>query len=153
MKRCFVKILYRIIPCNRFLKQICIKQNDSCDYCNSQDQDTIEHFLLYCPKVQALWSQFCSWFDREANIDLKVSPEEYLLGVLYTRHNVKVVNTLILYFKFYVYRQKLFYNCDLKLLSLLSEVKNKIKTEKLMCTIQHKDSHFNKWKSILLALG
>lgn len=88
------KILYRIIPCNQYLKQLRNKEHDCCDYCN--DQDTIVHFLYNCQKVQSPWSQFCSWFERETQINLKVSPQEYLLGVTCNRHNVKVVNTLLL---------------------------------------------------------
>lgn len=75
-----------------------------------------------------------------------------MLGVTRNRHNVKVVNTLILYFKFFIFRQKLFHNCEISLLSLLAEVKMKIKTEKLIYTMQNKPSQFDGWKNILLAL-
>lgn len=107
------KILYRIIPCNQYLKQLRIIQSDSCNYCDGQD--TIEHFLFNCPKVQNLWTHFCAWFDRETQIDLTVSLEEYLLGVTCSRHNIKVVNTLILYFKFFVYIDK---NCSTTVISI-----------------------------------
>lgn len=145
------KILYRIIPCNCYLKQLRIKENDICNYCNTQD--IIQHFLYDCPRVQSLWSQFCSWFNRETHIDLNVSPEEYLLGVTHSHYNLTVVNTLLLYFKFFFHRRKLFHNCGLNLVSLLAEVKTKITSEEMICKIQNKNHHFDKWKSILLALG
>lgn len=122
-----------------------------CDYCNNQD--TIIHFLYECPKVQNLWVQFSTWFETQTNVNLNVSPQEYMLGMVTNRNNVRVINTLILYFKFFVFRQKLFHNCELNLLALLAEVKSKITTEKFICTAQNKASHFDSWKDILHALG
>ncbi len=43
------RILHRIIPCNTWLHNIKIKDNDSCDYCSGVDD--ILHFFKKCPKV------------------------------------------------------------------------------------------------------
>lgn len=137
-----LKVLYRIIPCNHYLKTLRIRDSDSCSYCN--DPDTIEHFLYDCPRVQQLWSQFRSWFDNETNIDITVSRKEFFLGVLSPRRNVKVI---------FVHRQKLVHNCEISLVSLLAEIKSKLRVEKIVCTLQNKTHHFDKWDNILLALG
>lgn len=146
-----IKILYRIVPCNQYLQRLRIKGNDKCDYCN--ETDTLEHFLYYCAKVQTLWLQFRSWFERETHIHLDVSPKEYFFGVKHPSPNVKVINTLLLYFKFYVHRQKLFHECELNILSLLAEIKTKLRAEKMVCAIQNRNHNFDKWKNILAPLG
>lgn len=92
---------------------------------------------------------FCTIVPKRAQI----SPMQYFLGVRPSCSNSKVINALTLNFKFYIYRQKLFHNCELNILSLLAEVKTKIRTEKLICAIQNKNLHFDKWKNVLLSLG
>lgn len=64
------KILNRILPCHKFLQQICIKPSDSCDQFGRSD--SIIHFLLECPSVQSflasdmqlVWSSRRSAFGR-----------------------------------------------------------------------------------------
>lgn len=74
-----LKILYRIILCNLFLKNIRICLDDICSY--RDGIDSIEHFLYDCDKVQLLWSNFCSWTLRELNLDINVLPEHFFLGL------------------------------------------------------------------------
>lgn len=146
-----LKILYRIIPCNHYLKNIRIRENDLCSYCNCTD--SVEHFLFECIKVQQLWSNLSSWIHRELNLEFEVSPKQFFLGVTSPGGNAKVINSMILYFKYYVHRQKLFHNGEMSLVSFLGELKMKLRTERLTCALQNKLHLFNKWNEILGALG
>lgn len=146
-----LKILYRIIPCNYFFKNLHIRETDICSYCDGVD--SVEHFLYECNKVRHLWLQLCSWFHRELNIDIEVLQSQYFLGLPPTHKNCKIINSLILYFKYYVHRQKLFHDCEMCVTSLLAEIKLKIKTEKPSCALQNKTHLFNRRDDIMNALG
>lgn len=44
------KILNRIIPCNSYLKQLRLKEDEACNFCN--ELDSVVHFLFLCPLVK-----------------------------------------------------------------------------------------------------
>lgn len=51
------KVLHRIVPCNKFLANIRIKQDSTCTFCN--DSDTIQHFFMECRDTQRFWNSLC----------------------------------------------------------------------------------------------
>jgi hypothetical protein len=53
------RILHRILPCNKWLSDIKIKDSPPCDYCN--ETDTIQHYILYCDKVNTFWKYILNW--------------------------------------------------------------------------------------------
>lgn len=97
----------RFLPCNQFLRNIRIKREDTCTFC--PEVDTIEHFLFTCPIVTAFWKEVTSWFAREADVQLQVSPRAFLFGVPDSLPQAKVINFVMLFAKFFIYRQKLFH--------------------------------------------
>lgn len=94
------RISHRIIPCNKFLKNIRIRDDDKCSYC--QDQDSIQHFLFLCPMTKTFWDKICQWFFKETDLQLDMSMRSYLFGVAVNRPQDKVVNFLLLFLKFYI---------------------------------------------------
>lgn len=64
-------VIQRILPCNKFLYNITIRQTDTCSFC--QSSDNIEHFLYHCPKTKSFWDSECRWMDREADIQIAFS--------------------------------------------------------------------------------
>lgn len=52
------KVLHRIIPCNKYLANIRIKQINTCAFCD--EVDTVQHFLHECDIVKSFWSQVCN---------------------------------------------------------------------------------------------
>lgn len=95
-----------------------MKETDICSYCDNVD--SVEHFLYECTRVQQIWVQLVAWFRRQLNIDIDVSQDHFFLGLPSSCKNFRIVNSLILYFKYYVHREKLFHNCEMSLTSLLS---------------------------------
>lgn len=63
------RLIHQIIPCNKFLKNIKIRQLDACDSCGSPD-DT-EHFLLLCPNIQHFLKSILDWLAQ--NVDFHYS--------------------------------------------------------------------------------
>lgn len=145
------RLIHRFLPCNKFLNNIKIKRNDTCSFC--PDSDTIEHFIFLCPLVQTLWKDIVQWFDRETDLQLNVSLRAYLFGVPKDTPQAKVINFLLIFVKFYVYRQKLFHQGSLSLIHVLQELRARLQVEKYLTTIENKPSHFNRWRRIFNALG
>ncbi len=53
------KALHRVIPCNKWLYNIKIKDCEICEYCNKVDD--IVHFFLKPLKVRDFWNE--NWFE------------------------------------------------------------------------------------------
>lgn len=145
------RIVHRFLPCKRYLKNIRIRADDICSFCPSVD--TIDHFLFECPIVQTFWKEIVEWFDREADIQLSVSLRAFLFGVPNTVPQAKIINFVLLFTKFFVYRQKLFHQGSLCLLHFLKELRLRLQVEKYLNTIEDKRHLFGKWQRIYTALG
>lgn len=145
------RIVHRFLPCNKFLQNIRIKRDDQCDFC--QASDTPEHFLFWCPIVQAFWKEVTAWFDNQVDVQLNISLRAFLFGIPNTAPQAKVVNFLVLFFKFYIYRQKLFHQGSLSLIHVLRELRLRLQVEKHLTTLEGKKEHFKKWQRLYTALG
>lgn len=145
------RLIHRFIPCNVFLKNIRIKRDDKCSFCPASD--TIQHFLYTCPVVQVFWKQILSWFFREADIRLDISLRSFLFGVPSGVPHERVINFILLFTKFYIYRQKLFHQASLDLTQFLKEFRLRLQVEKFITTRDNKQSLFTNWRRILTALG
>lgn len=75
------RITHRTIPCNRYLSNIRIKQDDSCSYCEPPVSDTIQHFFFSCTKVTTFWDSVTLWLATQANFHFTITEEHFLLGV------------------------------------------------------------------------
>lgn len=145
------RLCHRIIPCNRYLKNIRLRPDDKCSYCS--DQDSIQHFLFLCPETNTFWNSICTWLATEVGIQIDMSSRSYLFGVTINRPQDKMVNFLLLFVKFYIYRQKLFHRGQLCLLQLLRELRSRLSIERYLTTLENKPDRFNPWKKIYQALG
>lgn len=145
------RVVHRFVPCNKFLKNIRITRDDTCSFCPSQD--TIEHFLFACPVVVSFWKKVVDWLDREADININVSKRAFPFGIPENTPQAKVINFLLLFAKFFVYRQKLFHQGDLNFIHFLQDLRKRLQVEKYINTIENKQGHFRKWARIYAALG
>lgn len=146
------KILNRILPCNAYLKQLRIREDDSCSFC--KQADTIEHFLFLCPRVQGFWGNVCAWFGNSVDLQLQhIDAKEFVFGTDTASRWGKIVNFITLQVKHFVHRQKLFHHGDLRLIHFLQELKVKLKCEKFLSYQEGKSARFRKWQAILAALG
>lgn len=146
------KVINRVIPCNSYLKQLRIRENDLCSFCNKPD--SIAHFLFLCPIVQGFWANVCAWFSNQVNLQLQdIETKEFVFGTDIGTSKGKIINFILLQLKFFVHRQKLFHQGDLRLTHFLQELKAKLRCEKLNSLQEGKGAKFKKWGAIFLALG
>lgn len=145
------RLIHRFIPCNRYLCNIRIRTDDTCSFC--QAVDTIQHFLFECQMVQAFWSKIVAWFDREVDLDINVTMKDFLFGVSDTQPNAKVMNFVLIFTKFFIYRQKLFHRGSLEMLHFLREFRTRLQVEKYLTTLEGKQQQFRRWNGIYSALG
>lgn len=146
------KILDRILPCNKYLKQLRIRDTDTCSYCSQID--SIPHFLFNCPGVQSFWSNICDWFEKNMDIRMKaITLRDFICGVNPNYNKHKIIGFVILLAKHFIHRQKLFHQGKLALLHFLQELKAKLQCEKFILRQTGKATKFKKWEPLLIALG
>lgn len=145
------KVLLRLITCNKYLKTIRVKENNTCISCS--EVDTLEHFLFLCPRVQTFWNGITQWLAREANLHITITVEEYIFGFPCHSPKDRVINAIILHSKFYTYRQNLYHNGTLSVLHFLQELRKKLHTEDFLCQLENKQAKFRGWRKIYNALG
>lgn len=146
------KVVNRILPCNKFLKQIRIKSSDVCDLCGQEDN--ISHFLFECLTVRTFWKSLCRWFEGVECLALDtLSPKRYVFGVPRTFPKASVVNFILMNTKFFIYRQSLFHGGSLDLMHWLRELKLKLLVEKQISCSEGKAHRFGRWTKILQSLG
>ena len=106
-----------------------------CQFC--KETDTITHFFLKCPIVKAFWKSFLLWWNRLEEIiiplDSEVLEETILFGFQIKDDILSVFNYCALYGKYYIYRQRLFYENKIDFYQYLIELKHKLKIEKMIC--------------------
>lgn len=146
------KIMNRVIPCNKFLKQIRIKSTDSCELCGLED--SLLHFFFECTTVKGFWASLCAWFDRVENLALaNLSPRHFMFGVPRSHYKEKMVNFILMNTKFFIFRQRLFHGGKLEILQWLREFKVKLLMERHINLSEGRPRLFGKWAAILEAIG
>jgi hypothetical protein len=126
------KIIHRLITCNRKLFKMKLKDSPLCSYCDQED--SICHFFLFCPKVKDFWHSFFSWWNRLGEIQIPYSGEEFILFGYQQKEDVfNVLNYCILHAKFFIYKQRLFHSNKLDLYEFLVELKFKLQIEHSIC--------------------
>lgn len=145
------RVIHRVVPCNKFLKNIRIRSSDECSFC--PQPDTIQHFLVQCPRTKSFWDNVSEWLDRETGIQLHVSVRTRLFGVPATHPQARVINFLLMFIKFYIYRQKLFHEGAFSTIHLLRELQTRLRVEKYITALDNKQHKFNMWTRLYAALG
>lgn len=145
------RVIHRTLPCNKYLSNLLIHPVDTCTFC--QDSDTIEHFLYHCPQTKALWANVCAWMDREVDVQLSVSVRAVLFGIPDDAPDSRVVNFLLLFVKFYIYRQKLFHSGSFSMVQLLRELRTRLQVEQFLTTLENKRHRFRIWSRLYNALA
>lgn len=147
------RIIHRVIPCNRFLCNIRIKQEDHCSFCDPPVTDTLQHFFFSCPLAASFWASVRQWLETQVNVHIEMMEREYMFGVPKEVPQARMFNLLALTVKHFIYRQKLFHNAALDLTHFLRELRVKLGMEKLLCTQEKKPAKFRQWARIYSALG
>ena len=143
------KVIHRILVCNKYLSNIRVKNSPVCTYCDGQN-DTIEHFLVKCPPVGYFWKSVFKWLNLVVKVDTTgVGECDLLFGLTQKRSNRDVLNLVLLKAKYYIYRQRLYHNCQLDILEWLKEFKMSLLSEQYICNLENKSKKFVKWMKVL----
>ena len=91
MDRCIVyKFLHEILPTNKRLKQMRIKNDSKCNYCS--DEDSLMHKFYHCHKIRNSVNWLTKFIEDVCNIKINNMSEYLMLDFPYI--NRKMVNTL-----------------------------------------------------------
>ena len=114
--------------------------------------DTIVHFFLYCPKIEAFWKSFFLWWNKVD--DLRISPncehleESILFGFQIEGGIFDVLNYCILVAKFYIYKQRLFTENNIDLYTFLVQLKYRLRILYNICKHSNTLDKFEKYQSL-----
>ena len=146
------KIFHRIIACNNYLKNIRVKDDPKCNYCD-EPKDTIIHFFVTCPKVVRFWNSVLRWLNVTVGVDTShVTECEQILGLSKVGKDSDMINMVLLRARFFIYRQRLFHKCNLDILQWLLELKHSLLCEEYICKIGNRLNKFRKWQKLLNVL-
>jgi len=143
------RLIHRIIPCNKWLNNIKIKDSPACDFCDKIDD--LPHFFLQCPEVKLFWKYWFNWWERISEIYIRNNPnmpELILFGFPGTIDIIHVLNFCILYTKYYIYIQRLYNKNKLDLYTCLVQLKYALKIEHDICLNQNSEKNFEKFNII-----
>jgi hypothetical protein len=143
------RINHRIIPCNEWLYNIKIKNNNICNFCNQTDN--IQHFFIHCPKNKLFWKTWSKWWNdiSKTNISNCNNTEECILFGFDGKDDlIQALNYSVLIAKEYMYLQKLTNDNKIDFLTYLPILKNKLVIEKLICEKENKLYKFQKYNFI-----
>lgn len=132
-------ILSRTLPCNNLLRQYRIQTNDKCNWCDNVDD--VVHFLVTCTKCASLWSKIFQWLKyNELISSTNISNLNIVLGLFvgFNRVQRKLINTVCMFTKFFVYRQKLYHEGVCLYEQWYTEFKNRILREKFILKLKPK---------------
>lgn len=146
------KVLHRIIPCKHYLMSIRLVPNDLCAFCPGRD--TLVHFLYGCPNTKLLWRKISNWIGKAKGPDLsRLTTRDILLGVPPKHRAARTINFISMFTKHFIHRQKLFHAGNLCLIEWLADLKKRLLSERYICALEGKPSHFARWVRILQELG
>jgi hypothetical protein len=114
------RLLFNLIPCNKYLKQIKRSDTDICADCLIVDD--LPHYFCNCQQIRIFWNNFKLWWEKINEVKIVLSNKIILLGVTENIAKNELINACIILAKWHIYKKKLdnsailFYNylCDLR---------------------------------------
>ena len=139
-----LKLVHRILNCNKKIFYMKIKASPQCSYCDGIDD--ISHFFFHCPTVQHL----CFFVLRNVeyeDVNFPYYPNVYdiLFGVSSMNGGHKVLNFCILHVKYYIYKQRLFNENTMSLREIRNDIRYKLDIEKKICANEDKQVDYEKY--------
>ena len=141
------KFLHRRIATNDYLCKIGVKQTPLCNFCENDGQSLI-HLFYKCERVKQFWNEVHSWMQEQGMTDsVNFSMLDVCFGIWSRGHELS--NTLILYGKHFIYRQK-YQGKQLIFQLFKKEIMNLEKVEKIIALRKGNLSfHFKKWQTLI----
>ena len=99
------RINQRIIGTNWLLNKIDNNNNPNCSFCNNETE-SIEHLFWDGEHIKTLFQLFLQTI-RNKNIELKLTKQNFILGIFHNLNKNRINNVIIIWIKYYIYKTKL----------------------------------------------
>ena len=123
------RIIHRILPCNSWLNNIGVSDTNLCKYryCDSNDIDNIQHFLIHCKLTFKFWQNFKQWWNtlNIENFDPFEKEEYIIFGPHIINNTTLVINFCLILGKLYIYSSKV-HQKQISFLNYLIVLKEKL---------------------------
>jgi hypothetical protein len=102
------KLIHRILAVNHNLKKWKRIESDKCDQSDCDEIDTIDHFIYSCHTSLKLWQSILLWWKNSFNFSIPITVLEIIFGIPNENNDqvINLLNTVILYGKYYIYTLK-----------------------------------------------
>jgi hypothetical protein len=124
------KLIFRIVNCRKKLFDWNLTIDKNCPICKVED--SIQHFFIECNPVRQFWRNLIDWWNNKDFIFIDPYREELRENLLFGFLNIdnwyRVLNFVIVYAKWYIYKSKLVNN-NVYLTVFLKDLKLNIKNE------------------------
>ena len=102
-----LRIIYRVIPTNRFLFIRKIKEDSVCEMCNTEEED-LKHMFYTCPFIKTFWDDLQTRLIQNCDniINLQFSEELVFFGTKKFMYTDNVFDLIVLCAKYYIYSLK-----------------------------------------------
>lgn len=139
-------ILHRAIFTNSRLFKANLSGTILCSFCNTHSE-TIEHLFYFCVKTRNLYLRLSHWINEYTNIEVDVTPNNFLFGIESSTVNNLALNNLILLAKRFVYVERSRGSTDLNFSGLKNYIKHRVAIEQLSSNSSGTDTFRKKWQN------
>ena len=140
------EIINRTLTTNLRISKWNEQVSPKCSYCK-EEQETILHLLVRCPKIEKLWTILVKWVKYFYKTEIVITPQTIVLNN-YQGKAKEMVNLLILMLKRYVYVTRCLGETDnLNFKGFMKRVNMQYRIEKIAAFHQNNIKNFKrKWK-------
>ena len=96
------KILHRILPTNRKLKQYRIKDSDMCDFCGQESESSL-YLFCECDISAMIWQQIVDWLNTQGQNLEYLTDRQFMFG---DRSWDPIVKRIIIVAKSIIFKKK-----------------------------------------------
>jgi hypothetical protein len=140
------KLLFSLLPCNKYLKQIARSDTDKCNECHKLD-DTA-HYMFECPKVVPFWNSFMDWWNALSQSTTFLDKKSAFTGFSGKQDKVETLNACLLIAKWHVYKSKI-NESEIFFYNFLRDFKYNIDIEKTIAIKNDKIEFYTiKWQLV-----
>ena len=141
-----MRIIYRIIPTNRFLYIRKIVDDSTCEMCGIEEED-LKHMFYTCEYVSRFWNNLKTLLLEKCNhiVNLDFSEELVFFGTKKHMYTDKVFDLILLCAKYYLYSLK-WSKCKPCIKAFHCQIKSRYNVERCMAKSLNKLNDFDtKW--------
>ena len=136
------RLIHRILPTNKYLTLIQIKDCAQCTFC-SNDIETLVHLFWSCPFSRNIWNELLTFLKIEDYFpEFRFSPTNVILGIPNTNKKYTALNLIILKTKYIIYKNRC-QNTNININLFQEEIKALYKLEKYLAQIRDRSNKFD----------